>query len=97
MPIFIVMKNIGQALQQARTRLGLSQRKLADILAVSPSFLSDIENGKRSLPPARLKDLPPQILSAVLAARVAELERELEDARMQLAVVEEEDSDDEPA
>ncbi len=37
-----------------RKRAGMSQRELADLLQVRPSFLSAIENGKRRIPEEKL-------------------------------------------
>ncbi len=40
------MNNIGHRLKEVRTERGLSLRELARMASVSPSFLSQIENGK---------------------------------------------------
>lgn len=40
-----------------RKRAGLSQRQLADILQVRPSFLSAIENGRSRMPEEKLEKL----------------------------------------
>lgn len=40
-----------------RKRAGLSQRELADILQVQPSFLSAIENGRSRMPEEKLEKL----------------------------------------
>jgi transcriptional regulator with XRE-family HTH domain len=40
------MNNIGHRLKEVRTERGLSLRELARLASVSPSFLSQIENGK---------------------------------------------------
>jgi len=37
----------GKNLKKCRTFKGLSQAKLAEILNISPNFISDIESGKR--------------------------------------------------
>lgn len=44
----------GAALRAARQQRGLSLRALAQQLEVSPATLSAVENGRRSMPPARL-------------------------------------------
>jgi transcriptional regulator with XRE-family HTH domain len=38
---------LGENLKRYRTFKGLSQAKLAEILKISPNFISDIETGKR--------------------------------------------------
>lgn len=45
----------GVALRAARQQQGLSLRALAQLLEVSPATLSAVENGRRSMPPARLE------------------------------------------
>jgi transcriptional regulator with XRE-family HTH domain len=40
---------VGARIVAARTRLGLTQRALAADAGLSVSFLSDVENGKRSV------------------------------------------------
>ena len=40
---------LGQNLKRYRTFKGLSQAKLAEILDISPNFVSDMETGKRWL------------------------------------------------
>jgi transcriptional regulator with XRE-family HTH domain len=42
-------KVLGENLKRYRTFKGLSQAKLAEILDISPNFISDIETGKRWL------------------------------------------------
>ena len=44
-------------LVKLRKRAGMSQRELADILQVQPSFLSAIENGKSRMPEEKLEKL----------------------------------------
>ena len=39
----------GENLKRYRTNKGLSQAKLAEILDISPNFISDLETGKRWL------------------------------------------------
>ena len=43
------MKNVGQRIREARKRKRLSQNELAEMAQISPSHMSDIENGKTSL------------------------------------------------
>lgn len=40
-------KRVGQAIKLCREAAGLSQRRMADLLKVSPSYLSLVESGKR--------------------------------------------------
>ncbi|MDE6005980.1 MAG: helix-turn-helix domain-containing protein [Muribaculaceae bacterium] len=50
--------NIGRIdLVRLRKRAGISQRELADLLQVRPSFLSAIENGKSRLPEEKLEKI----------------------------------------
>ncbi len=42
-------------LTRLRKRAGMSQRQLADLLQVRPSFISAIENGKSPLPDEKLR------------------------------------------
>ncbi|MBD5328300.1 MAG: helix-turn-helix domain-containing protein [Bacteroides sp.] len=44
-------------LVRLRKRAGMSQRELADLLQVRPSFLSAIENGKSRLPEEKLEKI----------------------------------------
>lgn len=39
--------SLGDVIRMARTAKGLSLRGLADVLAIAPSYLSDIENDRR--------------------------------------------------
>lgn len=63
---------IGTALADARKAAGISQRALAGQLRISPSYLCDLEMGKRSFPLARVKDLPESIRRDVANAMLAE-------------------------
>lgn len=42
-------KEIGARVREARKRLGLSQMELSEQLNISPSHMSDIENGKTNI------------------------------------------------
>ena len=42
------MKNVGQRIREARKNKRLSQNELAEMAQISPSHMSDIENGKTS-------------------------------------------------
>ena len=48
---------LGVKLKQYRTIKGLSQAKLAEILNISPNFISDMETGKRWLSSGTLVNL----------------------------------------
>ena len=41
--------HIGHALRGLRSREGLTQKKLAEIIGVKPSHISEMENGKRPI------------------------------------------------
>ncbi|MBR4758535.1 MAG: helix-turn-helix transcriptional regulator [Lachnospiraceae bacterium] len=41
------MKEIGARIRQARKAMKLSQNELAEMVSISPSHMSDIENGKK--------------------------------------------------
>lgn len=43
------LKDLGTRIRQARKQKKLSQAELADIIQISPSHMSDIENGKKTL------------------------------------------------
>lgn len=79
------MKTIGQVLRDARIAGKISQRKLAIMLDVSQTYLSDVERGHRPLAAERRALLPPEIQEAVLAAMEAELLRQIDEIRQQRA------------
>ena len=43
------IKEVGARIREARKRLKLSQAELAEKLQISPSHMSDIENGKKNI------------------------------------------------
>jgi transcriptional regulator with XRE-family HTH domain len=43
------MKKVGERVRQARKQRGLSQTQLAEAAQVSPSHISDLENGKKTI------------------------------------------------
>jgi transcriptional regulator with XRE-family HTH domain len=59
---------LGENLKKYRTFRGLSQAKLAEILDISPNFISDIETGKRWLSSDTLVNL-----AAAIGVEVYEL------------------------
>lgn len=42
-------KEIGNRIRYARKLMGLSQAELSELLQISPSHMSDIENGKKNI------------------------------------------------
>lgn len=54
-------RTLGETVQAARVRADLSLRDLAKIIAVSPSYLSDIENDRRTPSEEVLKELAKQL------------------------------------
>ena len=42
--------NFGEFIKQKRLEKGINLRKLAELLEIAPSYLSDIEKGKRNSP-----------------------------------------------
>ncbi|RJX26095.1 MAG: helix-turn-helix domain-containing protein [Dethiobacter sp.] len=54
--------NFGEYLKELRLKIGLTLEKLAALAGLSPSYLSRIERGERSIPNARLlKKLAPHL------------------------------------
>jgi transcriptional regulator with XRE-family HTH domain len=51
------MATVGDRVKQRRTELGLTQDALAEKAGISKSFLSDLENGRRSIGAETLLDL----------------------------------------
>lgn len=45
----IDLKQFGQRIREARLKMKMSQAELADACSMSPSHLSDIENGKKCI------------------------------------------------
>ncbi len=66
-------QQIGDALRKARLAANLRQKDLAKLLAIAPSFLSDIEKGRRPLPEERYASLPAPIRDAVIDAAKGEI------------------------
>lgn len=54
-------RSLGETVQAARVRADLSLRDLAKMIAVSPSYLSDIENDRRTPSEEVLKELAKQL------------------------------------
>lgn len=51
------MTTVGERVKQRRAELGWTQDALAEKAGISKSFLSDVENGRRSLGAETLLDL----------------------------------------
>jgi len=68
---------LGETLLLARRRIGLSQTALAQMMGVSPAFLSYVERDRKPLPAARFALLPPELREAVTEAMVAQKEAEI--------------------
>lgn len=51
------MATVGERVRKQRTQLGWTQEQLAQRAGISKSFLSDLENGKRSIGAETLLDL----------------------------------------
>ena len=75
------MSIVAKALRDARTAAGLQQQEVARVLGISPSYLSDMEQGRRQLGLRHLARLPPVMRSAVAAAWCADRENEIAEAR----------------
>lgn len=57
MKVMSIPMTVGQRVRQRRNELGLKQEELALKAGISKSFLSDLENGKRSIGAETLLDL----------------------------------------
>lgn len=75
------MSIVATALRDARIRARLRQQEVAWALGISPSYLSDMENGRRQLGLRHLARLPPAMRSAVAAAWCADRENEIAEAK----------------
>lgn len=63
---------VSVALRDARTAAGLTQRQVADMLGVTPQFISDIEQDRRALGEKYLPSLPPNVRIKVALAMMSE-------------------------
>ena len=61
---------IGHILADRRRALGISQKALAEALGVSPTYLCDMELGRRAFPASRVEALPEGIRAAVAQALI---------------------------
>ncbi len=57
----LLRRTIGLRCRRARLQLGLSQRRLASLMARSPSWVREIERGEQFAPPYLTKVLAPAI------------------------------------
>jgi transcriptional regulator with XRE-family HTH domain len=78
------MSKVTETLRKARIAANVSQRELAELIGLTPQFLSDIERGRREFPVQRLADLPNPIRTAVVKAALEELDEKWCRARDQL-------------
>ena len=69
---FVVPKNLGQTISQARNSLGKTQKSLATELGIAPQILSQWENGKFMPPPTNLQIAN---MEKILKTRLPRLER----------------------
>lgn len=63
---------VTEALRNSRIAAGLTQKRVAEMLCVTPQFISDIEQGRRALGEKYLAMLPHEMRSTVCAAMVDE-------------------------
>jgi transcriptional regulator with XRE-family HTH domain len=65
---------VADALRNSRISAGLTQRQVAEMLGVTPQFMSDIEQGRRALGEKYLSMLPDDMRRIVARAMVSEHE-----------------------
>jgi transcriptional regulator with XRE-family HTH domain len=65
---------VADALRNSRVSAGLTQRQVAEMLGVTPQFMSDIEQGRRALGEKYLSKLPDGMRRIVATAMVSEHE-----------------------
>ena len=75
---------IGQLLAELRRAANLSQREVAHDLGISPSYLSDMETGRRPFSDERAEYLPDEIRGPVIAAIINNLHARIERLRGQM-------------
>jgi len=63
---------VADALRNSRVSAGLTQRQVAEMLGVTPQFMSDIEQGRRALGEKYLAKLPPGMRKRVASAMMDE-------------------------
>ena len=69
-----VMKET-EILRTWRKREGIKQRDLAQSIGIGTSYMCDLEQGRRDIPPHILARMPPAIRAPLVRARIAELEK----------------------
>lgn len=76
---------LGRELRELREKLGLTLSDVAVRLGVSVQYVCDVESGRKSFPPAKLKAwaevlriMPDLIVAQLLAQEVTRLERQSE-------------------
>ncbi len=77
------MSSVGERIKKRRTELGWTQDQLAQKAGISKSFLSDLENGKRSVSADNLLDIA-RVLSLSLDYLMKGEETEPKSAEVQI-------------
>ena len=77
------MQTVGERIKKRRTELGWTQDVLAEKAGISKSFLSDLENGKRSVGADKLLDIG-RVLSLSLDFLMSGQEPETKPAEVQV-------------
>ena len=77
------MSSVGERIRKRRTELGWTQDQLAQKAGISKSFLSDLENGKRSVSADNLLDIS-RVLSLSLDYLMKGEETEHKSAEVQI-------------
>ncbi len=63
---------VADALRRSRISAGLTQRQVAEMLGITPQFMSDIEQGRRALGEKYISKLPPVMRAFVATAMMDE-------------------------
>jgi len=77
------MQTVGERIKKRRTELGWTQDVLAEKAGISKSFLSDLENGKRSVGADKLLDIG-KVLSLSLDYLMAGQEPQMDATEVQI-------------
>ena len=76
---------IGPLIVELRRDANLSQKEVASALGISPSYLSDMERGRRPFQEDRANALPEVIRAKVVAAVIANLHERIDRLRASAA------------
>jgi transcriptional regulator with XRE-family HTH domain len=68
---------IGDSLRRSRKAAGIKQIELARMLGLTPTYVCDLEKGRKPFLPKHLSALPPLMRRDVAAAMIAQFEREI--------------------